>query len=288
MKRILITGTNSYIGTSVERYLSQWPDEYQVDTLDMVDGSWRERTFAGYDSVFHVAGIAHINTKKLDKAAQQRYWAVNAEMPSEVASKAKAARVKQFIFLSSMSVYGQHGNMRTPVVISSDTKPQPADVYGKSKLEAETKLNKLNADAFCICILRPPMIYGPMCKGNYQLLKRAAANLPFFPEIANQRSMLNISNLCIIIKHVIDNGMCGIFLPQDANYVCTSKMVSVLAADAGKRMRMTKLFNPAIKFFSGKIALVDKVFGSLVYAKGDNSFEHLGNGVDVAAAGSET
>ena len=70
MRRILITGANSYIGASVEKYLSQWPEDYRVDTIDLVDGSWREKDFSGYDSVIHVAGIAHINAKKLDQAAR--------------------------------------------------------------------------------------------------------------------------------------------------------------------------------------------------------------------------
>lgn len=67
MKKILITGANSYIGTSFEKYLKEnYPDEYIVDTVDMIDGSWREKSFAGYDSVFHVAGIAHQKeTKKM-------------------------------------------------------------------------------------------------------------------------------------------------------------------------------------------------------------------------------
>lgn len=52
MKKLLITGANSYVGTSVEKHLKQWPQQYQVDTLDMLDGSWKEASFAGYDAVF--------------------------------------------------------------------------------------------------------------------------------------------------------------------------------------------------------------------------------------------
>lgn len=121
MKKILITGANSYIGTSFATYIAQWPDEYQVDTIDMIDGSWREKSFAGYDSLFHVAGIAHINTKKLNKAAQEKYWAVNAELPVEVAKKAKSDGVRQFVFLSSMSVYGEHGDMKRCIMITNET-----------------------------------------------------------------------------------------------------------------------------------------------------------------------
>ena len=61
MKKILITGANSYVGTSFEKWLSQWPDKYHVDTIDMIDGTWREKSFAGYDVIFHVAGIAHVS-----------------------------------------------------------------------------------------------------------------------------------------------------------------------------------------------------------------------------------
>ena len=68
MKRILITGANSYIGTSFEKWLQQWPDKYYVNTIDMIDGSWRQKSFTGYDVVFHVAGIAHVKETKKTKS----------------------------------------------------------------------------------------------------------------------------------------------------------------------------------------------------------------------------
>ena len=73
MKKILITGANSYIGTSFEKYMAQWPDQYQVDTVDMIDGSWREKDFSGYDSVFHVAGIAHSVHGKISTEKEKLY-----------------------------------------------------------------------------------------------------------------------------------------------------------------------------------------------------------------------
>ena len=267
MKRILITGANSYIGTSVEKYLSQWPEDYRVDTIDLVDGSWREKDFSGYDSVFHVAGIAHINAKKLDQAARDLYWRVNAELPAEVAAKAKAAGVRQFIFLSSMSVYGEHGSIKKPVVITKDTKPAPRDIYGESKLAAEEVVRSLQADDFAVCVLRPPMIYGPGCKGNYPMLVKAALKLPFFPDIQNERSMLFIDNLCAYVKTLVDGSLSGIHFPQNSEYVCTSRMVAQIARDHGRRIRLTRLFNPILRLLSGKAGVVDKVFGGLVYAR---------------------
>lgn len=73
MKKILITGANSYIGTSFENYLKQWPDKYQVDTIDMIDGSWREKSFSGYDTVFHVSGIAHSDYGKIPEDKKALY-----------------------------------------------------------------------------------------------------------------------------------------------------------------------------------------------------------------------
>ncbi len=271
MKRILITGANSYIGTSVEKYLAQWPEQYQVDTIDMKDGSWREKSFAGYDSVFHVAGIAHVNTKKLDKIAKDNYWMVNTELPVAVAEKAKTEGVKQFIFLSSMSVYGEHGSIKSPVVITRETKPNPKDIYGQSKLEAEEGLRLLGSEEFVVCILRPPMIYGPGCKGNYPMLEKAALKLPFFPDIKNDRSMLQIDLLCSYLQKLIDYNSAGIHFPQNPEYVCTSKMVQEIAEKHGKSIKLTKVFNPAIKLLSGKITLVNKVFGSLVYSTTDEN-----------------
>ena len=103
MKRILITGANSYIGTSFEKYVKQWPKEYTVDTIDMIKGTWKEKSFSGYDVVFHVAGIAHIKETKKNAPL---YYKVNRDLTYEVAKKAKKEGIKQFVFLSSMSVYG--------------------------------------------------------------------------------------------------------------------------------------------------------------------------------------
>lgn len=265
MKKILITGANSYIGTSFAKYMTQWPQEYQVDTIDMIDGSWREKSFAGYDSVFHVAGIAHIGTRKLDELARERYWKVNALLPAEVALRAKAEGVGQFIFLSSMGVYGEHGSIKHPVVITRETRPTPKDTYGKSKLKAEEEVLSLNDEDFRVCVLRPPMIYGPRCKGNYRLLEKAALKLPIFPDLKNQRSMLFIDNLCAFVRIAINTNSFGILLPQNNEYICTSEMVRQIALVNGRKIRMTKVFNPLLWLLSGRIGVVDKVFGNLTY-----------------------
>ena len=139
-KKIMITGANSYIGTSFEKWLSQWPDKYIVDTVDMLDGSWRDKSFYGYDVVFHVAGIVH---KKESTESANLYMKINCEMAFEVAQKAKEADVSQFIFMSTMSVYGVNGTLRTMTTINDKTIEKPISHYGKSKLAAEKKIISL-------------------------------------------------------------------------------------------------------------------------------------------------
>lgn len=265
MKRILITGANSYIGTSVEKYLAQWPEEYHVDTIDMVDGSWREKSFAGYDSVFHVAGIAHQDSGKITEERKHLYYKVNTDLTIETAKKAKAEGVGQFIFMSSIIVYGASAKMGEKKVITKDTVPAPVGAYGDSKLQAELGIQPLNDDSFKVCILRPPMIYGPGCKGNYPLLSKAARKLPFFPDVKNQRSMLFVMNLCAFIQQLIDQSASGTYFPQNTEYVSTSEMVRAIAKIHGKNIHMAKIFNPFLRLFSSVLPVINKVFGNLVY-----------------------
>ncbi len=267
MKRILITGANSYIGTSFENYLSQWPDEYQVDTVDMVDGSWREKSFAGYDAVFHVAGIVHSNVGKVSSEQKALYYKVNTELTIETAQKAKQDGVKQFVFMSSASVYGDSAPIGKNKVITKDTVPQPANFYGDSKLQAEKGILPLNDGGFKVVILRPPMIYGKGCKGNYSVLSKLAKKLPLFPYVNNRRSMLYIDNFCEFVRLMIDNSESGIFLPQNKEYSNTSELVKLIGQAHGKKVRLIKGFTWALSIMSHFTGLVNKAFGSFCYDK---------------------
>lgn len=255
MKKILITGKNSYIGTSLENWLMKVPNQYKVDTVDMKDGSWKEKDFSEYDVVFHVAGIAHI---KETSDNQDLYYKVNRDLAYETAKKAKQDGVGQFIFLSSMSVYGIENG-----VIDKSTLLKPNSAYGKSKVEAEELINKLQDHSFTVATLRPPMVYGKGCRGNYPRLAGLALKTPIFPKVDNKRSMVYIDNLAEFVKQLIDNKSGGLFFPQNAEYVNTSEMVRIIAEVHGKRMVMTKVFNPLLRLLN--VSTVNKVFGDLVY-----------------------
>ena len=264
MKKVLITGANSYIGTSFENYVMQCRD-YQIDTVDMIDSTWRDKSFSEYNSVFHVAGIAHSDTGRVSEERKQFYYQINTDLTIETAKKAKADGVGQFIFMSSAIVYGDSAPIGKPKRITRDTPVAPANFYGDSKVQAENGLLKLADESFHVVILRPPMIYGKGSKGNYPQLSKFAQKLPLFPYIKNERSMLYIGNLTEFVKLMIDNNESGIFYPQNAEYVATSEMVQAIAQAHGKKIRLVKGTAAPLKVMSYVTGLVNKAFGNLSY-----------------------
>lgn len=259
MKRILISGKDSYIGKSLESWLAKDPDSYQVETIDVRDESWQQYDFSGYDTVFHVAGIAHIKETKKNASL---YYKVNRDLAYAVAKRASEERVAQFIFLSSMSVFGMETG-----IIDGTTPTNPTSHYGKSKLEAERLIESLKSETFQIAILRPPMVYGKGCKGNYQKLVKLALITPVFPDIDNKRSMIYIDNLCAFIVNVINKGSSGVFFPQNREYVNTTELVKLIAELHGKNIIVTKSINHLLVKFTNRVKLFKKIFGTLIYER---------------------
>ena len=270
MKKVLITGANSYIGTSFEAYVAgKYAESLSVDTIDMLDGSWRQASFAGYDIVFHVAGIAHADVGNVSEETKKKYYAVNTDLAIETAEKAKREGVKQFVFMSSAIVYGDSAPYKRVKMITADTQPAPSNFYGDSKWQADKGIRKLASESFTVTVLRPPMIYGKGSKGNYRTLAALAGKLPFFPDVQNERSMLYIENLCEFLAQVMIRGEGGIFWPQNAEYTKTSSMVKMIAEARGRNIKLSKAWIPAVALAArmpGKIGdLANKAFGNLSY-----------------------
>ena len=265
MKKILITGAGSYVGTAVERYLAQWPDRYRVDTLDMLSDSWKKADFSGYDSVYHVAGIAHADSGPISPERAQLYYRVNTDLAVETARKAREDGAKQFIFMSSAIVYGDSAPIGQDRVITAESQPSPANSYGDSKLQAEKGILPLADDRFRVVIIRAPMIYGPGSKGNYPLLSALARKLPLFPLVENSRSMLYIENLAEFVRLMVENEENGIFWPQNPAYSNTSRLVEMIARAHGRKMILVPGFSWLLKLLSRFTGLVNKAFGNLRY-----------------------
>lgn len=271
MKKVLITGADSYIGTTFETWVHENEEAVHITTLDMKTNEWKAYDFHNFDAVFHVAGIAHADVGKVTEEQKDLYYKVNTDLTIECARKAKAESVKQFIFMSSIIVYGESAGICGEKIIKKDTPLNPANFYGDSKVKAEQGILELQSDDFKVVILRPPMIYGRGSKGNYPLLAKLAVKLPVFPNIQNRRSMLYVGNLCKFISLMIQNEESGIFFPQNEEYVQTSRMVQLIAGAHGKKVHLTKIFNPILSLMGkmgGKCGrLVNKAFGNMVYEK---------------------
>lgn len=278
MKRVLITGANSYIGTSFEKYVVEhYSSDLLVETIDMIDGSWRQYDFSSYDVVYHVAGIAHADVGNVSEEIKQKYYAINTDLAIETCIKAKAEGVKQFVFMSSAIVYGDSAPYGKDKIITAETEPNPANFYGDSKWQADKGVRKLADEKFIVSVLRPPMIYGRGSKGNYPTLAKMAKKMPIFPDVHNERSMLYIENLCEFLCQVMLRGEGGVFWPQNAEYTRTSEMVKTISEFKGHKIRVSKMWNWVVCVSAripGKISgITNKAFGNLVYDQAISKYD---------------
>lgn len=282
-KKVLITGTGSYIGESFKEYAKEHYPALKIDELDMLDPEWKNKSFSGYDIVYHVAGLAHADVGNVDEATKAKYYEVNTDLAVEVCSKAKEDGVKEFVFMSSMIVYGDSAPYGKSKIVDDHTVPVPSNFYGDSKLQADVAVREMADANFKVVVLRPPMIYGKNSKGNYQTLAKLAKKLPLFPDVDNERSMLYIENLCEFLCQIMlvkkFEKPAVVLIPQNNEWTKTSEMVKEIAETAGKNIWISSIMRPAV-WMAGKVpgrigGLVNKAFGNSVYAQAVFRYEGL-------------
>lgn len=278
MKHVLITGAGSYVGVSVRKYILSTSSDFEIDAVDTMGDNWKKADYSKYDVVFHVAGIAHVNA---DPKMEPLYYKVNRDLTIEVAKHAKAAGVKQFIFMSSQIVFHESQSLKAEV-LTNETKENPNGFYGDSKLQAEKGLwalceegskrlkgeeeNSLNSsNNMKICILRPCMIYGRNAKGNFPRLAKLACKTPIFPEWHNKRSMLYIDNLAEFVKQAILRELSGTFYPQNRELSDTVEIIRFFVKEVGHKVWITRLFNPCVWLGSFVLKPINKMFATYYY-----------------------
>lgn len=262
--RVLITGKDSYIGVSFENWVKNINPEWDINTICLKDSTWKTISFSDYDTILHVAGIAHVSA---DPKLEELYYKVNRDLAIEVAQKAKEDQVKQFIFMSSMIIYGADEGVGISNVITTDTKPQPLNFYGDSKLQADLAIQAISDEKFKTAIIRTPMVYGPNSKGNFPKLIKLAKLTPLFPSLENKRSMIYIDNLTEFIRLLILNQSSGVFFPQNRDYVGTKEIVLVAGECMNRKIYSVALFNPLLTLMSKKLSIINKVLGNKIYDK---------------------
>lgn len=260
MLNVLIAGQHSFIGTAVERRLAAFPDRYATTSLDMHGEGWRSFDFSPFDCVLHVAGIAHVSPKP---ELRPLYEAVNRDLAVACARRAREMGVRQFIYLSSAIVFGDAAPAGEVGEITPETSPSPAGAYGRSKLEAEHGLRALENERFRVTILRPMMVFGKGCKGNYNALAAMARRAPLFPDFPNRRGMVYIDDLAECVRRHIDEGAGGIFHPQTF-IASTADLARAVAKAHGHRALFPRFLNAPVRML-GKSGMARRAFGSFYY-----------------------
>ncbi len=262
MKKIVITGKNSYIGTNIKDRLLQNIEHFSVDEIDVETSEWESYDFSETDTVVHVSGIVH----RPDITDWGLYEKVNIILTENIAKKAKAAGVKQFIFFSTMAVFGI-GKKLSVNVVDESTSKNPTGMYGRSKLLAEEKLLSMHDDDFKVCVVRPPNVYGKNCRGNYisgfvKIVKMLPAIPKAFEDV--KQSMIHIDNLSEFIKLLIENDSKGIFMPQDEKSVSAVELMQTMSKAMGKEKKESKFLGYGISVFKF-LPIIKKVYGGIEY-----------------------
>ena len=241
MKRILIVGKNSYIGNCIEKWLTQEEvDKYRIEKTSVRNDEWKKIDLSGYDAILYVAALVHIKEKK-------KFWPdylrLNAELPYEFAKKAKQSGVAHFIFFSTKAVF--RPNTR---VVDDNTELVPVSLYGKSKLEGERRIRSIANDIFRVTVIRPPLVYGENCKGNFSKLVKLSKHIRFFPRVYNEQSMIYIWNLCELVKLIIEEPASdSIILPQDEELGGTTDIMVALWEERQEKYHLSSLLAIFVK-----------------------------------------
>ena len=250
MNNILLTGSSGFVG---KYFINKYKDEYDIQIFSFLNDDIKNLDLKNTDVVFHLSALVH----QMDGASTDEYERVNIIQTLELAKKAKESGVKQFIFMSTVAVYGIETG-----TIYANSECKPITYYGKSKLKAERELLKLEDDNFKVSIVRPPIVNGYNAPGNMKSLINLVNKVPILPfeKIQNKRSMVYIGNLCHLVDEIIKQNQSGIFLASDDESLSTTKLCELIAKNLDKKVYLVK-----IPFFETLLKVVKPSFHKRLY-----------------------
>ncbi|MDK2062895.1 NAD-dependent epimerase/dehydratase family protein [Aliarcobacter butzleri] len=249
--KLLITGSNGFVGSY---FINQYKEKYEIKTFSFLKDDINSLDCSDLDVVFHLSALVH----QMGGASCEEYERVNVTQTLQLAKKAKECGVKQFVFMSTVKVYGEE----TESVYTEKSICNPEDEYGKSKLKAELELKKLEDEIFKVSIIRTPIVYGYGVKANIKSLVKLVNKMPILPfgNIQNKRSMVYIGNLCYLVDVVIEQQKAGVFLASDDEPLSTSRLIELIAKNLNKKVYLIK-----IPFFESFLKLVKPSFHKRLY-----------------------
>jgi UDP-glucose 4-epimerase len=212
--------------------------------------------FSKYDVIIHLVAIVH----QSEQIQEDEYFKINRDLCLNVAQRAKNAGVKQFIFLSTVKVYGEYNPVSGPW--NEDSVCNPDDSYGKSKYEAEIELHKMETSDFIVSIIRTPLVYGVGVKANMLSILKLVDMFPFLPlaKVNNKRSFTSAENLVAFIDRIIEIRASGIFIAMDEKPLSTTELVRMISKFLNKKVWLFKM--PDFLVRMGK-AMIPKIFDRL-------------------------
>ena len=249
MKRIMIAGYNSFLGNNVEKILTE--KGFVVDVVDMIGDEWKTLDLSIYDAVVNVCAIVH-RPNETDRL----FFDVNRDLAFLLAKKAKEAGVSHFIHISTNGVFGIDRG-----VISEKSTYKPKNAYEKSKYEGDCLISELDDQNYCVSIIRPPLLYGRGCKGNFPKIEKYAREKHFFPKFDNKKDFLYVKNLAYFILFLIQNHVHGLCYPRNSEVISTYRLVKAIALENNNKMHLIRFLNPFVFVFVRIIRAFKLVFG---------------------------
>lgn len=253
--KVIIFGAGSYIGNHYRDALLA--KGHNVVCVDAMKVKPAEVDFNGVNTVINVAGIAHI---KITPDMEGLFYKVNTHLAIDLCKVARTHGVKQYIYMSSMNVFGD-----TTERIYSREQVNPKNFYGKSKWLADKKIHELETDDFKVASVRPPVVYGKGCKGNFGLLVKLSKLFFIFPSFKNIKSMIYIDNLSNFMCELVKNGDSGYFHPQNASHTNIAEIIKDVRAAMGKKTLIIPGFGWAVKLMMKLSHKADRAFADDFY-----------------------
>ena len=260
--KVLIVGKNSYIAQRTGAWLAKMPEPDEVEYISVRDDSWRQANLSVFNAVIYTAAIVH----RKDTVPEEVYDAVNAQQPFAFAQTAKAAGVRQFVFLSTMGVYGQGKKLPAGNIVDAHTPLKPFPGYGSSKLKGERLIQSLQDEQFHVSIIRPANVYGKDCKGGYiSGFAKITSALPVLPRAfeESRQGMLFVDNLAELCRLAVHSDCSGVYPAQDRTTVSAYDVMRAMADCICPKKKALRA--PVLKLFRWN-RLVTKLFGGVSYS----------------------